>query len=79
MGRTLKREASSGPDVAVSWYRHEDYDLLKREFPDGDSLPATFDDWLRNVAMTRQQALAEGIRVKCPCVGPNSLCGRLRS
>lgn len=33
--------------VGIAWFRHEDYDRLRKLFTDGDGLPPTYEGWLK--------------------------------
>lgn len=45
---------------AMVWYKEEDWETLKNLFVDGDSLPASYEDWRRRAEDMKNEAQAAG-------------------
>jgi hypothetical protein len=61
------RMASLNPNnvpscVGISWYRRDTYQRCLNVFHDADSLPASFDDWLRRAEEVERQILGKGMK-----------------
>ena len=56
--------------VGVSWYRLEQYLQLRAMYVDGDTLPATYQEWLTEARKVYDVLLAEGFRLEKVLIDP---------
>ena len=45
--------------IGLTWFREEDYPALLRVFQDGDKMPRTWKEWLKNAEDMEQKAKAQ--------------------
>jgi hypothetical protein len=50
--------------AGIAWFRREDYARARKLFEDGNGLPPTFDQWLKQAEKVKQNAEAHGFRVE---------------
>ncbi|HEV3202619.1 MAG TPA: hypothetical protein VGZ73_32220 [Bryobacteraceae bacterium] len=71
-GPRIAAESGRGGGVGMVWYRREDYARLKQMFPDGDSLPDTFEDWCEKSREVCGVLRSEGIVLRKVYLDPET-------
>jgi hypothetical protein len=61
--------------VGLAWYRREDWEGLRRLYPDRGEMHDSFDDWLAVAEQTEQFLKSNGFAVKRVIVDPAELAG----
>jgi hypothetical protein len=55
----------------ASWYRRDEYALMREIMDDGETLPLTFDEWEKNAESERALAKREGVSIIPVLFGPD--------
>ena len=64
-----------GLAVGIAWYAREDWTKLKAIFEDGESLPASYADWLAFAELSLQALEHQGISAYKVYITPDEFAG----
>ena len=58
--------------IGIAWYKSDDYETLRRLFADGENLPTTYGEWLKNAKRVVNQLRRDGQAFEKVYIGPET-------